>query len=45
MNEWIDNYVATAGWTDKEAVRNANVGRRFLVHNGVLIQGRAWAKA
>lgn len=42
MNEWIDTYVTAKGWTDKQAVRNANIVRSFLVHNGVLIQGKVW---
>lgn len=42
VNDWIDAYVTARGWTDKEAVRNANIVRSFLVHNGVLIQGKVW---
>jgi hypothetical protein len=42
MNEWIDAFVAEQGWTCKDAVANANIVRGFLIHNGVLIQGKVW---
>jgi hypothetical protein len=42
MNEWIDAFVAEQGWDGKAAVSNANVVRGFLIHNGVLIQGKVW---
>lgn len=42
VNEWIDGLVADQGWTDKDAVANANIVRGFLIHNGVLIQGKVW---
>jgi hypothetical protein len=42
VNEWLDEFVSVQGWTGKEAVVNANVVRGFLIHNGILIQGRAW---
>jgi hypothetical protein len=42
MNERIESFVAEQGWTGKDAVANANVVRGFLIHNGVLIQGRVW---
>ena len=42
VNHWLDEFVAEQGWTGKEAVVNANVVRSFLIHNGVLIQGRVW---
>lgn len=42
VNAWIDEFVAEQGWTGKEAVANGNVIRGFLIHNGVLIQGRVW---
>lgn len=42
VNEWIDQFVAEQGWAGKEVVANANVIRGFLIHNGVLIQGRVW---
>jgi len=44
VNEWIDEFVEARGWADKEAVVNANIVRSFLIHNGVLIQGRVWTK-
>jgi hypothetical protein len=42
VNDWIDRFVADQGWTGKAAVVNANVVRSFLIHNGVLIQGKVW---
>ena len=42
VNEWIDEFVAKQGWTGKDVVSKANVVRSFLIHNGVLIQGRVW---
>jgi hypothetical protein len=42
VNESLDGFVAEQGWTGKDAVANANVVRSFLIHNGVLIQGRVW---
>jgi hypothetical protein len=42
VNEWIDELVAAQGWTGKDAVANANIVRSFLIHNGVLIQGKVW---
>lgn len=42
VNEWLDGFVNEQGWTDKDAVSNANVVRSFLIHNGVLIQGDVW---
>lgn len=42
VNEWIDTFVAEQGWEGKDAVSNANIVRGFLIHNGVLIQGRVW---
>lgn len=42
INGWLDEFAAEQGWTGKEAVVNANVVRSFLIHNGVLIQGRVW---
>lgn len=42
MNEWIEKFVAEQAWTGKDAVANANVIRGFLIHNGVLIQGKIW---
>jgi hypothetical protein len=45
VNEMIDNWVRANGWSDKDAVRMANVIRGFLIHNGVLIQGPVWTKA
>lgn len=42
VNEWIDALVADQGWTGKDAVANANIVRSFLIHNGVLIQGKVW---
>jgi hypothetical protein len=42
VNEWIAGHVDARGWVAKEAVANANVIRSFLVHNGVLIQGKVW---
>jgi hypothetical protein len=42
VNGWIDEFVTAQGWTGKDAVVNANVVRGFLIHNGVLIQGRVW---
>ena len=42
INNWLDEFAAEQGWTGKEAVVNANVVRSFLIHNGVLIQGRVW---
>ena len=44
VNEMIDDWVVANGWTDKDAVRMANVVRGFLTHNGVLIQGKVWTK-
>ena len=43
MNEAIDEFVAKKGWSGRDAVANGNVVRGFLIHNGVLIQGGAWA--
>lgn len=45
VNEMIDAWVERNGWTDKDAVRQANVIRGFLGHNGVLIQGKVWTKS
>lgn len=42
INNWLDEFAAEQGWTGKQAVVNANVVRGFLIHNGVLIQGRVW---
>ena len=42
VNTWLDEFAAEQGWTGKDAVVNANVVRSFLIHNGVLIQGRVW---
>lgn len=42
INNWLDEFVDEQGWTGKQAVVNANVVRSFLIHNGVLIQGRVW---
>ena len=42
INNWLDEFAAEQGWTGKQAVVNANVVRSFLIHNGVLIQGRVW---
>jgi hypothetical protein len=42
INNWLDEFTAEQGWTGKQAVVNANVVRSFLIHNGVLIQGRVW---
>ena len=42
VNEWLEDFVDTQGWSGKEAVVNANVVRSFLIHNGILIQGRVW---
>ncbi|MPZ00589.1 MAG: hypothetical protein GEU97_21960 [Actinophytocola sp.] len=42
MNDWIEQFVVEQGWTGKDAVANANVVRSFLIHNGVLIQGKVW---
>jgi hypothetical protein len=42
VNAWIDEFVQARGWTGKDAVANANVVRGFLIHNGVLIQGKVW---
>ena len=44
VNEWLDEFVHEQGWTGKEAVVNANVVRSFLIHNGILIQGRVWTE-
>jgi len=42
VNEWLEEFADEQGWTGKEAVVNANVVRSFLIHNGILIQGRVW---
>ena len=42
INGWLDEFTGEQGWTGKQAVVNANVVRSFLIHNGVLIQGRVW---
>jgi hypothetical protein len=42
INGWLDEFTGEQGWTGKQAVVNANVVRGFLIHNGVLIQGRVW---
>jgi hypothetical protein len=42
INSWLEEFAAEQGWTGKQAVVNANVVRSFLIHNGVLIQGRVW---
>jgi hypothetical protein len=42
INGWLEEFAAEQGWTGKQAVVNANVVRSFLIHNGVLIQGRVW---
>ena len=42
VNGWLDEFTGEQGWTGKQAVVNANVVRSFLIHNGVLIQGRVW---
>ncbi len=44
VNEWLEEFVQEQGWTGKEAVVNANVVRGFLIHNGILIQGRVWTE-
>jgi hypothetical protein len=41
-NELIESYVAARGWTGKDAVVNGNIVRGFFIHNGAVIQGRAW---
>jgi hypothetical protein len=45
VNEALEGFVTERGWAGKEAVANANVVRSFLIHNGVLIQGRVWTGA
>jgi hypothetical protein len=45
VNEMIEAWVQKNGWTDKDAVRMANVIRGYLIHNGVLIQGPVWTKS
>jgi hypothetical protein len=42
INDWLEEFAAEQGWAGKQAVVNANVVRSFLIHNGVLIQGRVW---
>jgi hypothetical protein len=42
VNKTIDEFVEAQGWVDKEAVVKANIVRSFLIHNGVLIQGKLW---
>jgi hypothetical protein len=42
INSWLEEFAVEQGWTGKQAVVNANVVRSFLIHNGVLIQGRVW---
>jgi hypothetical protein len=42
MNATIAEFIEARGWTDREAVVNANRIRGFLIHNGVMIQGGAW---
>jgi hypothetical protein len=42
INVWLDEFAEEQGWSGKQAVVNANVVRSFLIHNGVLIQGRVW---
>ena len=44
VNDMIEAWVQKNGWTDKDAVRMANIIRGFLIHNGVLIQGPVWTK-
>ena len=38
----IDEFVASTGRTDREAVVAGNALRGFLIHNGVFIQGPVW---
>jgi hypothetical protein len=45
VNEALESFVVEQGWTGKDAVANANVVRSFLIHNGILIQGRVWTGA
>jgi hypothetical protein len=42
VNEMLEAFVAERGLTGKDAVTQANVIRGFLIHNGVLIQGKVW---
>lgn len=42
VNDWIDEFVRSKCWVGKDAVANANIVRSFLIHNGVLIQGKVW---
>jgi len=42
VNTWIEEFVAAEGWTGKEAVVNGNALRSFMIHNGAMIQGKAW---
>jgi len=42
VNDWIEEFVAHRGWTGREAVVNGNTIRSFMIHNGAVIQGRAW---
>jgi hypothetical protein len=38
----INEFMATTGRTDREAVVAGNTLRGFLIHNGVFIQGPVW---
>jgi hypothetical protein len=38
----IDEFVASTGRTDRDAVVAGNTLRGFLIHNGVFIQGPVW---
>ena len=38
----IDEFVASTGRTDRDAVVAGNALRSFLIHNGVFIQGPVW---
>lgn len=42
VNDWIEDFVAHRGWTGRDAVVNGNTIRSFMIHNGAVIQGRAW---
>lgn len=42
VDDWIEEFVEHNGWTGKDAVVNGNIVRSFMIHNGAVIQGRAW---
>lgn len=42
VNDAIEEFVDKRGDTGRDSVVNGNAIRGFMVHNGIMIQGRVW---